>query len=154
MSVLSQIFRYRQLRLQRDAPTLVGMDEVPSLDLLGRMLRNEAQAAGPVEIPAVLSTNTVKHALKVRKIGPDSVVCTGCPGALPTRSFGLRLDDLVEKCSYLYRVTVSWIDNDADPADCEAEFCFVGEPVVLNWGRARSNPPAAVVAIENKLSAA
>lgn len=154
MSVLSQISRYRELRQRRDSKGSMGMEDIMTIEVLEQVLRREAMAMGSIEIPAVLSTNTVEHALKVRKIGPDSLVCTGCPGVLPSRTFGLRLDDVSEQRSYLFRVTVTWIDHDAEPAACEAEFRFVGEPVVLNWGRARSNVPLAVVEVENKLSAA
>lgn len=154
MSVLSQISNYRELRQKRDAGAGMSMDEVLMFEALAVFLRKGSNNSSHGIVSALLSTNTIEQAVMVKRLGPDSVVCTGCPGVLPSSSFGLRLDDTLEQRSYLYRVVVSAITYVSMSEDCEVEFEFVGGPVILNWGRGRSSSPDAVVELENKLCAA
>ena len=154
MSILSQISRYRELEQRCQTGDSLSLRETLALEALGTALRRQSTELLTSRMRAVLSTNTVERSVVVKRLGPHMVVCTGCPEHLPRKGFGLRLDDENEQQSYLFRVMVSSIADATTDGQPEVAFEFVGRPVVLRWGRGRSNSPEAVVKLEQQLRAA
>ncbi len=154
MSCLTQIYQYRKLQQLREAGAKLNISEAMAMEVLGAGLESQASLPLSAPISGVLTTNTVDHRIRVIRIAQHGVVCTNAPGALPSGTMGLRLDDACENQSYLFRVKVAWVEHVSAEDECKVGFDFIGNPVMIRWSRGRSTTPQAVVRLESSLQAA
>ncbi len=77
-------------------------------------------------VTGILTTGSAEHRIRVLQFGNDGVVCTNVPGVLPSGEMELRLDDACENRSYVFRVSVSWIEHVNSEEECRVGFALLG----------------------------
>ncbi len=154
MSVLPHLRRYRELLQSCDKGDNLGMADVLSMQQLGALLRRQAEASAGPTISAILTSGKEEHCVELQALGPDQVVCSSAPRVLPGTTLGLRLDDVFDNSSYLFRAAVTAAAYSTETEQWTLELALIGCPVVLNWACGRAASSDVVLRLEETLDAA